>query len=58
MRAKKRRQTNKRIGESEVRQEITGDRRGFVREGELTSQVRGASHLQNRAVRKIERDDG
>jgi hypothetical protein len=58
MRAKERRQTNKRMGESEVRQEITGYRNGFVREGELTSQVRGASHLQNRAVRKSERDDG
>ncbi len=58
MRAKERRQTNKRMGKSEVRQEITGYRRGFVREGELTGQVRGASHLQNRAVRKIERDDG
>ncbi len=40
MRAKERRQTNKRMGESEVRQEITGYRRGFVREGELTGQVR------------------
>ncbi len=58
MRAKERRQTNKRIGESEVRQEITGYRRGFVREGELTGQVRGASHLQNRAFKKIKRDGG
>ncbi len=57
MRAKERRQTNKRMGESEVRQEITGDRRGFVREGELTGQVRGTS-LQNRAIKKSERDDG
>ncbi len=59
MRAKERRQTNKRMRESEVRQKITGDRRGFVREGELTGQVRGAAqHLQDRAVRKSERDDG
>ena len=58
MRAKERRQTNKRMGESEVRQEITGYRRGFVRKGELAGQVRWASHLQKRAVRKIERDDG
>ncbi len=54
MRAKERRQTNKRMGESEVRQEIAGDRRGFVWEGELTGQVRGASHLQNKGVRKSE----
>ncbi len=58
MRAKERRQTNKRMGESEVRQKITGYRRGFVPEGELTGQVRGASHLQNRAARKGEREDG
>jgi hypothetical protein len=57
VRAKERRQTNKRMGESEVRQEITGYRRGFVRKGELTGQVRWAFHLQNKAVRKSERDD-
>ncbi len=32
--AKERRQTNKRMREGEVRQEITGDRRGLVMEGE------------------------
>ncbi len=58
VRAKKRRQTNKRMKESEVRQKITEDGRGFVREGEPTGQVRGAAHLQDRAVRKSERDDG
>ncbi len=58
MKAKERRQTNKRMRESEVRQQITGDGRGFVREGELTGQVRGAAHLQDKAVRKSERDDG
>ncbi len=58
MRAKDRRQTNKKMREREFRREITGDRRGFVREGELTGQVRGAAHLQDRAVRKSERDDG
>ncbi len=56
MRAKERRQTNKRMRESEVRQKITGYGRSFVREGELTGQVRGAAHLQDRAVRKSERD--
>jgi hypothetical protein len=39
VRAKERRLTNMRMRESEVRQEITGDRRGLVREGELTSEV-------------------
>ena len=36
VRAKDRRQTNKRMRESKIRQEITGDRRGFVRKGELS----------------------
>ncbi len=58
VRAKKRRQINKRMRESEVGQKITGDRRGFVRESELTDQVQRTAHLQDRAVRKSERDDG
>ncbi len=58
MRAKKRRQTNKRMGESEIRQKISLDWKGFVREGELTGQVRGVAHLQDRAVGKSERNDG
>ncbi len=39
VRANERRQTNNRMRESKVRQEITGYRRGLVREGELTGQV-------------------
>jgi hypothetical protein len=53
VRAKERRQTNKRMRESEARQKITRHGRGFVREGELTGQVRGAAHLQDRAVRRV-----
>jgi hypothetical protein len=37
VRAKERRQTNKRMRESKIRQEITGDRRGFVGKVELSS---------------------
>ncbi len=39
VRTKERRQTNERMRESEVRQEITRDRRGLVGEGELTGEV-------------------
>jgi hypothetical protein len=38
-RAKERRETNKRMRECEVEQEITRDRRGLVREVELTIEV-------------------
>ncbi len=52
------RQTDKRMGESKIRQEITGDRRGFVGKGELSCEVGGAAHLQHRVVRQSEGDDG
>ena len=58
VRAKERRQTNKRMRESKIRQEITGDRRGFVGKGELSCEVGRAAHLQDRAVRQSEGDDG
>ncbi len=60
VRAKERRQTNKRMRESKSRQEITGDRRGFVGKGELSCEVGRAVHLQDRAVRQGEGegDDG
>ena len=44
--------------ESKVRQEIAGYRRGFVREGELTCEVRRATHLQDRTVGQSEGDEG
>ena len=44
--------------ESEIRQEIGGYRRGLVREGELTCEVRRATHLQDRAVGQSEWDEG
>jgi hypothetical protein len=44
--------------ESIVRQEIAGYRRGLVREGELTGEVRGATHLQDRPVGQSEWDEG
>ena len=58
MRAKERRQTNERMRESIIRQEIAGYRRGLVREGELTCEVRRATHLQDRAVGQSEWDEG
>jgi hypothetical protein len=58
VRAKERRQTNKRMRESKIRQEITGDSRGFVGKGELSCEVGRAAHLQDRAVRQSEGDDG
>ncbi len=58
MRTKERRQTNERMRESIIRQEIAGDRRGLVGEGELTGEVRRAAHLQDRTVRKSEGYDG
>ena len=58
MRAKERRQTNERMRESIIRQEIAGYRRGLVREGELTGEVRGATHLQDRPVGQSEWDEG
>ncbi len=39
VRTKERRQTDERMRESKVRQEITRDRRDLVGEGELTSEV-------------------
>jgi hypothetical protein len=44
--------------ESKIRQEITGDRRGFVGKGELSCEVGRATHLQDRAVRQSKGDDG
>ncbi len=44
--------------ESIIRQEIAGYRRGLVREGELTGEVRGATHLQDRPVGQNEWDEG
>ena len=44
--------------ESIIRQEIAGYRRGLVREGELTGEVRGATHLQDRPVGQSEWDEG
>ncbi len=58
VRAKERRQTNKRMRESKIRQEVTGDRRGFVRKGELSCEVGRAAHLQDVAVGQSEGDDG
>ncbi len=58
VRAKERRQTNKRMRESKISQEITGDRRGFVGKGELSCEVERAAHLQDTAVRQSEGDDG
>ncbi len=57
-RRRARRQTNKRMRESKIRQEITGDRRGFVRKGELSCEVGRAAHLQDGTVRQSERDEG
>ncbi len=45
VRAKERRQTNKRMRESKIRQEIAGDRRGFVGKGELFCEVGRVAHL-------------
>ncbi len=58
MRPKERRQTDKRMRESEVRQEITRDRRGLVGKAELTSEVQGAAHLKDRAIGESEGDEG
>ena len=58
MRTKERRQTNERMRESKVRQEIAGYRRGFIREGEGTCEVRRATHLQDRTVGQSEGDEG
>jgi hypothetical protein len=58
VRAKERRQTNERMRESKVRQEIAGYRRGFIREGEVTCEVRRATHLQDRAVGQSKWDEG
>ncbi len=58
MRPKERRQTDKRMRESEVRQEIIRDRRGLVGKAELTSEVQGAAHLKDRTVRESERNEG
>ncbi len=58
VRAKERRQTNKRMRESKIRQEITGVRRGFAGKGELSCEVGRAAHLQDRAIRQSEGDDG
>ena len=44
--------------ESKVRQEIAGYRRGFIREGEVTCEVRRATHLQDRAVGQSKWDEG
>ena len=44
--------------ESIIRQEIAGYRGGFVGEGELTCEVRGATHLQDRSVGQSEWDEG
>ena len=44
--------------ESKIRQEIAGYRRGLVREGELTCEVRRATHLQDRTVGQSEWDEG
>ncbi len=43
--------------ESKVRQEIAGYWRGLVREGELTCEVRRATHLQDRTVGQSEGDE-
>ncbi len=57
VRAKERRQTNKRMRQSKIRQEITRDWRGLVGEGELTCEVGRAAHLKDRAVRQSEEND-
>ena len=44
--------------EVRVRQEVTGDRGGFVGECELASQVVGATDREGRAIRESKWNDG
>ena len=58
VRPEKRRDPDKRVREVRVRQEVAGDRGGFVGECELASQVVGATDREGRAIRESKWNDG
>ena len=58
VRPEKRRDPDKRVREVRVRQEVAGDRGGFVGECELASQVVGAADREGRAIRESKWNDG
>ena len=53
--SEERRDADKRVGQSRIREEIAGNGRDFVRERKLAGDVGGTTDRQNRAVRQSKR---